>query len=157
MKVIDIARKGNVVRFYLGEKTEKWGWTNPDYKVNGKIPDYLKPSDTFYGDDWNDYPWECNAGPVYDRFVKGYKDIAFPFEMVLFEPVGRHGYCRDDIAEGRVPCLLALTPEALNEIGEYEWSDFSDILEKLDSMMEQGTLPNGVRVFWFLDDEEDVQ
>ena len=40
MKIIDSELKGNVVRFYLGE--------DPD----------------FFGDDWNHYPYEDNAGPV---------------------------------------------------------------------------------------------
>ena len=45
MKIIDFERKGNVIRFYLGEKTVDWGWTNPDYKdFNGNTPDWLKPS-----------------------------------------------------------------------------------------------------------------
>ena len=39
MEVIDFERKGNVVRFYLGEKTEEWGWTNQFYqwKINGEL------------------------------------------------------------------------------------------------------------------------
>ena len=39
MKIIDFEKKGNVVRFYLGEKTEDWGWTRSDYTINGKTPD----------------------------------------------------------------------------------------------------------------------
>ena len=31
MQIIDFKRKGNVVRFYLGEKTPDWGWTKSDY------------------------------------------------------------------------------------------------------------------------------
>ena len=43
MKIIDFECTGNVVRFYLGKDNEK------DY----------------HGDDWNDTPYECNAGTVY--------------------------------------------------------------------------------------------
>ena len=54
----------------MGEKTADWGWTNPDYKdFKGNTPSWLKPSETFYGDDWNDYPYEHNAGKVYDEFI----------------------------------------------------------------------------------------
>ena len=78
MKIIDFEKKGNVVRFYLGEQTENWGWTNPEYKdYTGKTPTWLKPSDRYYGDDWDDKPYEHNAGTVYGEFIKGYKDIAF--------------------------------------------------------------------------------
>lgn len=45
MKIIDFERKGNLVRFYLGDDDlEEW-----------------------YGDDWNDTPYEHNAGQVYDE------------------------------------------------------------------------------------------
>ena len=71
-KIIDFEVKGNVVRFYLGNKTDEWGWTNKNYKDrNGNTPDWLKPNDTYYGDDWDDVPYEHNAGLVYDKFVKG--------------------------------------------------------------------------------------
>ena len=78
MKIIDFEKKGNIVRFYLGEKTEDWGWTNPEYKdYTGETPSWLKPKDTYYGDDWDDAPYEHNAGQVYEEFIKGQKDIAF--------------------------------------------------------------------------------
>ena len=53
--IIDFERKGNVVRFYIGD-------TNANY----------------HGDDWNDRPYEHNAGTVYDRYIDHYVDIAFP-------------------------------------------------------------------------------
>ena len=66
--------------FYLGKKEGKWGYTNPNYKdYKGETPDWLEPSDIYYGDDWDDAPYEHNAGTVYEWFVKGYIDI---FEMI---------------------------------------------------------------------------
>ena len=47
MKIIDFDKKGNVVRFYLGKDD---------------LNDY-------WGDDWNDVPYEHNAGTVYDEFI----------------------------------------------------------------------------------------
>ncbi len=42
-KIIDFEVKGNVVRFYLGNKTDEWGWINKKYKDrNGNTPDWLK-------------------------------------------------------------------------------------------------------------------
>ena len=42
MRIIDFEKKGNAVRFYLGEQTESWGWTNPEYKdYTGKTPSWL--------------------------------------------------------------------------------------------------------------------
>ena len=47
-KIIDFERKGNIVRFYLGD-------------VNN--------SNGYYGDDWDDVPYEHNAGKVYEQYV----------------------------------------------------------------------------------------
>ena len=87
LKVIDFDRKGNVIRFYLGKKTAAWGWTNPDYKdpYDGKRPEWVKPSDTFYGDDWDDAPYQDNAGQVYDQFIYGWYDMYVPFDLVVIE------------------------------------------------------------------------
>lgn len=122
MKVIDFVKKGNIVRFFLGEKTDDWGWTNPDYKdYKGETPDWLKPQDEYYGDDWNDAPYEHNAGEVYDEFIKGYIDVAFPFNFAVLEP--RDGcdnsrWCKDDLRDKGVPCIIAKKiPE-----DEYDWN-----------------------------------
>lgn len=92
MKIIDFARKGNVVRFYLGE-------------------DDLK---TWYGDDWNDTPYEHNAGEVYEQFVSGHADIAFNFDSLVLEPcdgVLNSEYCKDDMVARRVPCVIVVPQE----------------------------------------------
>lgn len=60
MKIIDFERKGNLVRFYLGDD-DLHDWS---------------------GDDWNDTPYEYNAGQVYEMkagkahgFNRGMKDL----------------------------------------------------------------------------------
>ena len=112
LEVIDIGIKGNLVRFYLGKKEGEWGYTNPDFKdFSGKKPYWLKPSNIYYGDDWDDAPYECNAGPVYAEFVKGYVDIAFDFDCSLLEPVTPETYkywCKDDMVAKKIPCLIVL-------------------------------------------------
>lgn len=116
MKVIDVARKGNVLRFYLGEKTEKWGWTDESYKdSSGKRPDWLEKCDSYYGDDWDDVPFEHNAGSVYEWFVKGTKDVSYPFDTMIIEP--NYGelnssYSMDDLVARKAPRLLILSKEA---------------------------------------------
>lgn len=92
MKIIDFDKKGNVVRFYLGED------------------DYAN----YYGDDWNDTPYECNAGTVYERFVAGVADVAFPFDALVLEPCDGEfssRYCKDDMKAGNVPCLIVVPAE----------------------------------------------
>ncbi len=91
MKIIDFERKGNVVRFYLG---------------NDDCEDY-------HGDDWNDIPYEHNAGKVYQEYVVGYRDIAFPFEFVVLEPKdpgwsNNSRWCKNDMKARKVPCIIAV-------------------------------------------------
>ena len=61
MKIIDFERKGNVVRFFLG----------------------ADDCFDYWGDDWDDAPYDCNAGTVYSRFVTGRKDVSFPFDSLV--------------------------------------------------------------------------
>ena len=77
-KIIDFERKGNVIRFYLGKKTADWGWTKPGCG---------KPSDTFYGRNWDIAPYrQGNADLVHSQFVYGHYDIYVPFDFVVAEP-----------------------------------------------------------------------
>ena len=86
LKVIDFERKGNVVRLYLGVGTDYWG------------------------DDWDDVPYEHNAGMVYDEYIKGYVDVAFPFNMLVCEPsddwTGNSRWSKDDMKKRKVPCIV---------------------------------------------------
>ena len=124
MNIIDFELKGNVIRFYLGCKTDKWGWTNPDYQrrvgkdENGPIYkpyEFLKPSDTYYGDDWDDTPYECNAGRVYGEFIYGYIDVAVAFDAYVLQPrddwhCDNSPYCKDDFVIGKAPCIVIIPP-----------------------------------------------
>lgn len=100
MQIIDIEKKGNVVRFYLGENGNQWG------------------------DDWDDAPYEHNAGQVYEEYVKATRDIAFPFDYFVLEPcdgVSNSGYSKQDMIKRKVPCLIVVPPETLSECA---WRDY---------------------------------
>ena len=106
MKIIDFYKRGNLVRFYLGnDELENW-----------------------YGDDWNDRPYEHNAGTVYERFEAGHRDIVFPFDMIVAEPKNdwRNGqnseWCKDDMRERKVPCIVVVNRD--DYWGEDEFSKF---------------------------------
>jgi hypothetical protein len=95
MKIIDFERQGNVVRFYLGA----------DDCTN------------YWGDDWNDAPYDCNAGTVYSDFVKGHCDIAFPFGVEILEPcngVVNCNFSKEDMKNRAVPCIIAVPEEVLD-------------------------------------------
>ena len=90
MFIVDCEKKGNLVRFYLGN--------DPEYCGNG----------------WNRYPYEDHANIVGSEYILGYKDIAFPFDSFVQEPSNRDGgginYCRNDFKEGIVPCIVVADP-----------------------------------------------
>ena len=77
LKIIDFERKGNVIRFYLGKKIPFWGWTKPGRG---------KPSDTFYGYNWDVAPYQHNAWSVDHKFVYGHYDIYVPFDLIVADP-----------------------------------------------------------------------
>lgn len=104
MKIIDFERKGNVVRFYLGDDSlEEW-----------------------WGDDWNDCPYDCNAGTVYDRFVSGHKDVAFPFDAAVLEPCNCRAtncsFCKDDMVARLTPCVIVVPPDMLETDPYSDWN-----------------------------------
>lgn len=87
MQIIDFEKKGNVVRFYLGENGEQWG------------------------DDWDDTPYDCNAGTVYENYVKSTKDMYFQFDDLVLEPCDgttHCGYTKEDMIKRRIPCIIVV-------------------------------------------------
>lgn len=117
-KIIDFEIKGNIVRFYLGNKDEEWGWTNKNYKdSSNETPKWLKPSDDYYGDDWNDTPYECNAGRVYDEFIYGTRTYYYDINWKIIEPCDgeiNSTYCKDDFKKRNIPCVIVIKGELAN-------------------------------------------
>lgn len=98
LKIIDFEKRGNIVRFYLGE----------NYK-------------DCYGDDWDDTPYEHNAGQVYNEYIKGYIDVAWDLDCVVCEPcdgVNNSIYCKDDFKKRNIPIIVV---KYLKE-DEYSWN-----------------------------------
>ena len=94
-KIIDFERKGNLVRFYMG----------------------ADDCSDYWGDDWDDAPYDCNAGEVYDRYKTGYKDVAFPFDSLVLEPSSdgsgsRRRFSKQDMKKRKVPCIIVV-PESV--------------------------------------------
>ena len=107
-QIIDWGAKGNLVRFCLGENGKQWG------------------------DDWNDCPYECNAGMVYEKFVKGHKDFCVEFEdTVNFPESGARnsGYSKKDFILRKVPFMIILPRDLRNE-DYWHYEDFEYWHEK---------------------------
>lgn len=108
-KILDFECFGNIVKLYLGET------------VNG-----------IYGDDWNDIPYEHNAGTVYDKFYTDTVEIAFPLSTQVYEPCFGYDnspYCKNDFLFRKVPFLLF---GQLNEAWKY--SDFEYLLDNVSTL-----------------------
>jgi len=107
-EVIDFAKKGNLVRFYLGKNGKQWG------------------------DDWDDAPYEHNAGKVYDEFVKGHCDIVIDFDCNVYElneslGITNTEYCKDDMVKRKIFCIKII---ALDEY-QHHIIYFGDTLENI--------------------------
>ena len=104
IKVIDFEKKGNLLRLYLGEDD----------------------CNDYWGDDWNDTPYEHNAGTVYDRYVSMMVDIVEDFDGAVCEPSGdwhynmNSPYCKEDFKNEEAPCVLIIPPAVADQ---YYWCD----------------------------------
>lgn len=95
LKIIDYEKKGNLVRFYLGDAD----------------------CEDYYGDDWDDTPYEHNAGTVYSEYIKGHRDVCFPFDFTVMEVcdgVINSNYCKNDFKEQKVPCIVLVQGELVH-------------------------------------------
>lgn len=102
MKILDFELKGNVIKFYLGTCDDWWG------------------------DDWNDVPYEHNAGTVYKQYVQKTIQVAVPIEYDVLEPSsdwsynGNSPYSKEDMQSRKCPCLIIAKSEF--------WSQYSKLL-----------------------------
>lgn len=99
-EIIDFAVKGNAIRFYLGKNGEQWG------------------------DDWDDVPYEHNAGTVYDEYVQGTQDIFAPFDCFVLQPSdgcweGNSAYSKKDMIDNTVPCII-IVPASMAKGSYYD-------------------------------------
>lgn len=106
MKVVYIDFKGNLVRFYLGTREQ---------------------FENSWGDDWNDRPFEHNAGEVDDKFVTKTVDVAFKMDVDVILPEddynfhGNTPFAMEDFKKARLArCIIA----------ENDWYSFTQLEDK---------------------------
>ncbi len=91
-KIIDIIKNGNVVRYFLARDP--------------------KLIDESWGDDWDDRPYEHNAGEVYNRYVEKIVDVFYPFDTMVQEPLedwhygGNSPFSKEDFKKRKAPRLI---------------------------------------------------
>ena len=110
LKIIDWEKKGNLIRLYLGDKN------NNDY----------------WGDDWDDAPYEHNAEQVYEEFIKGHIDVLFPFDYIVTEPAEDYHYhnntpfSKEKFKNREAPFIVALLKDDPNV--SYYTKEYSNIV-----------------------------
>ena len=103
MKVIDFEKKGNLFRLFLG----------------------ADDCDDYWGDDWDDAPYEHNAGTVYDEYVQGIVYAVMAWAGGVSEPSddwhynGNSPFSKENFRYGNAPCLLLIPPKEM----EYWWGE----------------------------------
>lgn len=90
MKIIDFVRYGNGFGLYLG----------------------ADDCEDYWGDDWDDAPYEHNAGEVYQRYRQGYVEFTFPLKYDVCEACNGYfnsPFSKEDMKNRKVPCLTIST------------------------------------------------
>ena len=95
MKIIDCWVKGNVIRFPLGADDDMDYW----------------------GDDWDDRPYEHNAGRVYERYIKDYAYVYVGYGYSILTPEddwtyrGNSPFTKEEFKKRKAPCLVIVKDE----------------------------------------------
>lgn len=116
MKAIDCELKGNVARIYLGEDDLPCWW----------------------GDDWDDAPYEHNASRVYKEYVAGHIDVAFPFDAVLVEACDGHEnspWCKADMRDGKIPMFAVMMAPPDYNCWDIEYDMAHNLFPVLDARL----------------------
>lgn len=122
LKICWIKNKGNYIRFYFTTQDDYWG------------------------DDWNDAPWEDNAGDVYCEFVEYFVDVVVPFNYRVTHNLNycynshRSNVAIQDLVDNNAPFIYITAdcdePEIYEKIKKnfchFSFNEsFSQFLEKL--------------------------
>ena len=125
LKIIDFNKEGNAVRFFLGKKD----------------------CNDYWGDDWNDRPYEHNAGRVYGEFIEGYVDIGFDLDTLVLEPCSGYinsPFSKEDFKKRKVPVIIT------RKISENEWYYVPNYLNAIKSCDDKVYLGDDASVLYSL-------
>lgn len=125
-ELIDCELKGNLVRLYLGKNGKQWG------------------------DDWDDKPYEHNAGHVYDEFVEKIADISINFEYDVNEPAdfaieGNSQWRREDFIKKKIHAISINNPENRSSIFIYFGETLENILKRIRYVAHNVYIPKEIK------------
>lgn len=90
----------------------------------------------WYGDDWDDTPYEHNAGSVYSECVVYIIDIALPNYCEAHEPCEGHlnsPYCKNDMKSNAIPMFVVCRLDT-EYIIEYKGMTFEQVISNKNSL-----------------------
>lgn len=132
LRIIDFVIKGNAIKLFLGSPDEKGIWAKEGTRDREYIEELVQKGEMgnrqYWGDDWDDVPYEHNAGEVYDDFVKGVVVLHLKYNALALEPCEgefNSRWCKDDMADRKVPCVVAYD-NSNGDIYDYD-ADFKTI------------------------------
>ena len=101
MKIIDFEKFGNTVRFFLG----------------------TDDCENYWGDDWDNIPYDHNAGAVYTEYIEDTATVYFDFDDVVLEPCESdyNDWSKLDMKNGAIPCIVVVPDKVVKEY-DYEIS-----------------------------------
>ena len=129
MKIIDFIFYGNTFGLYLGEDN----------------------CNDYWGDEWDDTPYEHNAGRVYEKYIKGYVEFAFPLKYSVCEVCTGYlnsPFSKEDMKNREVPCLtISAEPETEIYFRVYFGDNIDEISKKITEL-------GGFKIFEMRNKEE---
>ena len=81
-----------------------------------------------WGDDWDDTPYEHNAGDAYDEYYDYYVDLFFPFNYHILTPAddwhfcGNSPYCKEDFKNRYAPAAIICDDKVADETNDLDIS-----------------------------------
>lgn len=108
--LVDFYKEGNVVQFIFGNR---------------------KQADESWGDDWDDRPYEHNAGTVYSEYVDKVIECAFPLQVVVAEPCDGYlnsTWSKQDMKKRIVPAVVTYEMTFDEYRWEYECDSYAEVI-----------------------------
>ena len=79
---------------------------------------YFSDTENVWGDDWDDIPFEHNAGVVYERFIRAILDVYLPFHVTvkqIQDDYVNSPYSKEDLfkacEDGKLPVIVSIINE----------------------------------------------
>lgn len=107
LKLIDFEKKCNQLRLFFGNNEKPWG------------------------DDWDDAPYQHNAGRVYSEFIKDTAVLSFYYDDIVYEPSDDYNFqdvSKEMMLKKKVPAFVALPVKYREPESYWKCYSFAELL-----------------------------